>query len=86
MALISRDQYTTPQNYSEISSTAESDARLAAAYALVAEATNCGGTAVLFQQPLTEAEVETLKQSGITATENKQCVYPGRQWMLRWEK
>lgn len=85
MALIPRNQYTTPQNYSEISSTAESESRLAAAYALVAEATNCGGTAVLFQQPLTEDEVEKLKQAGITAKENKQCVYPGRQWMLHWE-
>lgn len=86
MALIPRDKYTTPQNYGEVSAEAESEARLAAAYALVAEATNCGGTAALFQQSLTDEEVAKLAESGITATENKQCVYPRRQWMLRWEK
>lgn len=86
MSLIARDKYLEVPDggYVSVSANAESEARLAAAYALVAEAANCGGNAVLFQQPLTQDEIDGLAQNGITATENKNCVYPGRQWFLRW--
>lgn len=83
MALIPRDKYTTPQDYASVSGNAESDARLAAAYALLAEASNCGRTCVLFQQELTSEEIAKLSSRGITATKNPHCVYPGRQWILQ---